>query len=63
MSHNNPSASDAYTAFEAELKEVLKHKYLESEKQKRDVGFERALKDWAAKHRTTWRQNQQTGKK
>jgi hypothetical protein len=63
MSHPNPSTSDAYTAFAAELQEVLKHKYLESEKLKRDIGFEKALKDWAEQHRSKWRQSQQLGKK
>lgn len=63
MSAPNPSASDVYTDFEAELQEVLKHKYLESEKLKRDIGFEKALKDWAERHRAEWRQRQQPGKK
>jgi hypothetical protein len=47
---------DAFSAFEAELAKILEHKYLLSEKAGHDVGFERALKDWAAHHRTAWRQ-------
>jgi hypothetical protein len=34
----------------------LRHKWIESEKQGRDIGFEKALLDWMLKHRTTWRQ-------
>jgi hypothetical protein len=46
---------DAYTAFEAELAKILEHKYLESQKTGADIGFERALKEWAEKYRAKWR--------
>lgn len=36
--------------------EVLKHKWLESEKAHRDVGFEYALVDWVVHHKTKWDQ-------
>jgi len=32
---------DPFSHFEAELAEVLKHKYLESEKADEDIGFEK----------------------
>jgi hypothetical protein len=40
----------------AERDEILRHKWIESEKLGRDIGFERALLDWMLKHRTPWRQ-------
>jgi hypothetical protein len=45
----------AYTEFKAELEQILRHKWLASEKEGRDVGFERALNEWAAQHRAAWR--------
>jgi hypothetical protein len=47
--------SSVYQEFSAELGEILKHKWLESEKAKRDVGFEWALMDWSKQHREKWR--------
>jgi hypothetical protein len=44
-----------YQEFLAEREEILKHKWLESEKQGTDIGFEKALLDWIVKHRSTWR--------
>ena len=35
--------------------EILKHKWLESERLGYDIGFERALLDWIRKHRDSWR--------
>jgi len=34
--------------------EILKHKWIESEKVKRDIGFEFCLIDWIKKHRMDW---------
>lgn len=56
MSAASSPYPDAFSHFEAELAEVLKHKYLESEKADKDIGFEKALTDWAVKHRTQWRE-------
>jgi hypothetical protein len=47
--------STLYREFLAERDEILRHKWLESEKLGRDIGFERALLDWMLKHRTPWR--------
>ena len=38
--------SSLYREFQAEREEILKHKWIESEKAGRDIGFERALTDW-----------------
>lgn len=45
-----------YKEFLAEREEILKHKWIESEKAGADIGFERALLDWIVKHRSNWRQ-------
>jgi hypothetical protein len=34
--------------------EIMKHKWIESEKQNHDIGFESALVDWVTKHRPDW---------
>jgi hypothetical protein len=47
--------SSLYREFQAEREEVLKDKWIESEKAGHDVGFERALTDWIIKHRSQWR--------
>jgi hypothetical protein len=47
--------STLYREFQAEREEILRHKWIESEKAGHDIGFERALTDWIIKHRSTWR--------
>jgi hypothetical protein len=54
--------STLYREFLAEREEILRHKWIESEKAGRDIGFERALLDWMLKHRTTWRQSRAASK-
>src|SRR6516164_579823 len=49
--------SSLYQEFLAEREEILKHKWLESERLGYDIGFERALLDWIRKHRDAWRAN------
>jgi hypothetical protein len=44
-----------YKEFLAEREEILKHKWIESEKVGSDIGFEKALLDWIVKHRSSWR--------
>jgi hypothetical protein len=48
--------STLYKEFLAEREEILKHKWIESEKAGRDIGFEKALLDWIVKHRSHWRE-------
>src|SRR6059058_2306331 len=45
-----------YKEFLAEREEILKHKWIESEKAGKDIGFEKALLDWIVKHRSHWRE-------
>jgi len=47
--------SSLYQEFLAEREEILKHKWIESEKAGVDIGFERALLDWIRNHRDEWR--------
>jgi hypothetical protein len=49
--------SSLYKEFQAEREEILRHKWIESEKAGRDIGFERALTDWIVKHRSKWRKS------
>ena len=44
-----------YKEFLAERDEILRHKWIESEKLGRDIGFEKALLDWIIKYRSNWR--------
>ena len=52
--------SSLYQEFLAEREEILKHKWIESEKAGFDIGFERALTDWIIKHRSKWRKARHT---
>ena len=51
--------SSLYREFQAEREEILKHKWIESEKAGHDIGFEGALTDWIIKHRANWRKSRQ----
>lgn len=52
--------SSLYRQFLAEREEILKHKWIESEKAGYDIGFERALLDWIQNHRDSWRAAQRS---
>ena len=52
-----------YKEFLAEREEILKHKWIESEKAGADIGFEKALLDWIVKHRSSWRNKRMKGLK
>jgi len=52
--------SSLYREFQAEREEILRHKWIESEKAGHDIGFEQALTDWIIKHRASWRKTRQT---
>ena len=51
--------SSLYKEFLAERDEILRHKWIESEKAGYDIGFERALTDWIVNHRGKWRRHRQ----
>jgi hypothetical protein len=47
-----------YKKFLEEREQILKHKWIESEKAGKDVGFEWALLDWVMNHREKWKKHQ-----
>lgn len=49
--------SSVYKYYQRELNEILKHKWIESEKMGKDIGFEKALMDWILKYRDDWRRD------
>lgn len=59
--HNFVKESLLYKEFLAEREEILRHKWIESEKAGYDVGFEKALLDWIVKHRSAWRAQRHKG--
>ena len=48
-------SSALYKKFMEEREEILKHKWIESEKAGKDIGFEKALLSWVCNHRDKWR--------
>lgn len=52
---DSPFRSTLYQEFLAGRDEILRHKWLESEKAGGDIGFEKALLDWARNHRFDWK--------
>jgi hypothetical protein len=53
--------SALYKEFLAEREEILRHKWIESEKAGHDIGFEKALLDWIVRFRASWRQQRKDG--
>ena len=53
-SHDFVTRSSVYQEFLAEREEILRHKWIESEKAGKDIGFDKALQDWVRKHRNHW---------
>lgn len=51
--------SELYKEFLAEREEILRHKWIESEKAGHDIGFEKALLDWIVNYRSDWRAKRQ----
>ncbi len=49
--------SSVYREFLEEREEILKHKWLESEKKGYDIGYSTALIDWIIKYRSGWRKH------
>ena len=47
-------STNLYQKFMELKNEIEKHKWIESEKQGDDIGFEKALTDWMDKHRIGW---------
>ncbi len=47
-----------YKAFARQRDEILRYKWIESEKAGVDIGFEKALLGWLIKHSSQWREAQ-----
>jgi len=52
--------SSVYQEFLAEREEILRHKWIESEKAGHDIGFEQALQGWIRNHRDKWRSSRRS---
>jgi hypothetical protein len=53
--HELVKQSPLYREFKAEQEEILRHKYYESQKAGRDIGYEWAMFDWKLRHYPGWR--------
>lgn len=53
--------SSVYQEFLNERREILRHKWLESEKAGKDIGFEVALLGWVRNHRAKWKTRRKDG--
>ena len=49
--------SNVYKEFLAEREEIMRHKWLESEKAGYDIGYDKSLLDWIMNHRDKWRKS------
>ena len=47
-----------YKEAAAQKEEVMRHKWIESEKVGRDIGYDAALIDWVMKHKSKWKKAQ-----
>jgi|GEM_PF-264941 hypothetical protein len=52
--HEFVKRSSLYQEFLAEREAILKHKWLESERMGKDIGFDGALISWVRNHRDAW---------
>lgn len=48
-----------YQEFLAQREEVMRYKWIHSEREGRDIGFERALVSWVRQERDAWRRKRQ----
>jgi len=60
---DKPTHGSQYGEFLAELEEIQQLKWLVSEEEGKDIGFEAALNLWAQKHRAEWRRMRNVGRK
>jgi hypothetical protein len=51
--------SAVFQGIKEERDEILRFKWLESEKARQDIGFEKALLRWVIRHRATWLEQRQ----
>ena len=52
--------STLYTEYLAEVNEINKHKWIESEKAGKDIGWDRALLDWVINYKKDWRKSRKS---
>jgi hypothetical protein len=50
----NLAGSLLLAEFAAQRDEILRHNWLESEKARQDIGFEKAFMGWVLRHRSAW---------
>lgn len=50
----NIESTSLYKEFLAQKEEIMKHKWYESERAGRDIGFAQALIDWTLKFKSKW---------
>ena len=55
--HTKAIESNLYIEFLAERDEILRHKWIESEKVGHDIGFDKALMEWIIRYRKEWRRS------
>ena len=60
LEHKSLINHNLYSEFLAERDEVLRHKWIESEKAGYDIGFDKALMEWIIRHRKEWRHSRKT---
>lgn len=56
-SSNSERPINYYEKFLTEREEILRHKWIESQKAHEDIGFERAVTDWVINYRKEWRES------
>ena len=49
--------SKVYQEYQAEIAEINRHKWLESEKAGKDIGWNKALVSWVQNHKKDWMLN------
>lgn len=49
------SSSRLYNYLHQQYEEIQKHKWIESEKAGRDIGYDKALLDWLKNHKKNWK--------
>jgi hypothetical protein len=53
----NLEETSFYKEFQAQKEEIMKHKWYESERAGKDIGWAQALIDWTIKFKTKWLQS------
>ncbi|MBN1522688.1 MAG: hypothetical protein JW928_09165 [Candidatus Aureabacteria bacterium] len=54
--------TNLYKEFVAEKEEILKHKWIESQKAGFDIGYDKAFFDWEIKYYREWKKKRESDK-